>query len=126
MNDDKVPRERLLELEAMRLDPTQFVIPKRAANAVDFLALRRQAREAGLANDSIEANERHAGPSNTRITCRPAMALLLIEALRVVATQAESKHDGDLLIASAVGVKAAFNALDRVTPRKIWTEPELR
>jgi len=101
----------------MAPDPLQFKIPKRAANVVDFLALRRRAREAGLRGDSIEANERHAGPANVRITCRPPMGLLLIEHLQRIAALAEQKHDFDLLIAAAGAIKGAFDALDRVRPK---------
>jgi hypothetical protein len=79
----------------------QFVIPRAAANAVDFPSLRRRAREAVIADPMIEYNDRHAGPSSRRITCGESMAFVLIEELKGIAERVTGTGKLDLLIACA-------------------------
>ena len=88
----------------------QFHIPRRAADAVNFPALRARARATGVQRASIEYSTRAAGSDRTRVTCSREMALVLIEELLAVANQAEVQRDADLLIDCATGARAAFDA----------------
>lgn len=89
----------------------QFTIPRRVADAIDFLALRREATDAQLERTSIERSDRDVTPRGyTRITCSIPMGRLFIERLRVLAgTVAED--DGELLIQCAAAVKNATDAI---------------
>lgn len=91
----------------------QFCIPSRAAAAIDFAAMQRRAREAGVAHWWLERNERHAGPGKTRLTCQREHALLLVGELVPIAETAQRRGDTDLLLACAEAARVALEVLDR-------------
>jgi hypothetical protein len=91
----------------------QFNIPRLAANAVDFPAVRKAGHAAGLEHTWIEVSDYRASEyGRTRITCSPEMAFLSIQALRAVAADATEHGKSDLVIACAEGVASAFAAID--------------
>jgi len=90
----------------------QFTIPRSVAAQLDTRAIIGRARNAGVEMPSLELNDKDAGPSKTRVTCREGIALLVIEALHVLAAAAEARHDIDVLTDCALGVTAMFDAID--------------
>lgn len=88
----------------------QFAIPRRAADAVNFPALRARARATGVHLASIQYSTRAAGSGQTRVTCSQDMALVLVEELLALAGQAEARQDTELLIACVAAASAAFEA----------------
>jgi hypothetical protein len=90
----------------------QFHIPRRAADAVDFPALRKHARELGIEHPSIEYNSYRTRPGQTLITTAGPMAVLLADALRAIGVDAGQHGKTELVIACANGVAAAFKAID--------------
>jgi hypothetical protein len=95
----------------------QFAIPRRAADAVNFPALRARARATGVQLASIVYSTRAAGSGQTRVTCSREMALVLVEELLALADQAEARQDTDLLIACVAAASAAFAASGDETRR---------
>jgi hypothetical protein len=89
----------------------QFTIPRSVANQLDTRAIIGQARDLGLAMPSLELNDKDAGPSNTRVTCRDSIAVLVVNALRALAAKAEQRQDSDELRACAIAVKNAMEAI---------------
>ena len=90
----------------------QFTIPRVAADAVDFLELRRQGNAAGLPRTTIEFSTISAPIGKARITTSIPMAVLLIEALRTLCTAASERGKSDLAVSCAEGVASAFKAID--------------
>jgi len=90
----------------------QFHIPRLAADAVDFPTLRKRALAMGLESTSIEYNSYRTRPGQTLITTAEPMAVLLADALRAIAVDAEQHGKSELLIACANGVAATFRAID--------------
>jgi hypothetical protein len=88
----------------------QFAIPRRAADAVNFPALRARARATGVQLASIEYSTRAAGSGQTRVACSREMALVLIEELLALAGQAESRQDAGLFADCVTAAKTAFDA----------------
>lgn len=88
----------------------QFRIPRRAADAVNFPALRARARAAGIKRTSIEYRTCAFGSGQTRVTCSHEMALVLIDELLALAVQADAGCDAELLIECVTGAGAAFDA----------------
>ena len=88
----------------------QFAIPRRAADAVNFPALRARARASGVQLASIEYSARAAGSGQTRVTCSREMALVLVEELLALADQAEARQDTELLVTCVAAAAAAFEA----------------
>jgi hypothetical protein len=91
----------------------QFTIPRRAAEVVDFVALRRYGAEAKLPRTMIEYSTHSTPVGQTRITCSIDMAVFLIEALSRLAAEASDRGGKpELVIACAEGVKSTFDAID--------------
>lgn len=88
----------------------QFAISRRAADAVNFPALRARARSTGVRLESIVYSARAAGSGQTRVTCSRDMALVLVEELLALAVQAEARQDTELLLACVAAAGAAFEA----------------
>lgn len=101
----------------------QFTIPRRAADAVDFLELRRHGNAAKLPRTTIECSTISAPIGKARITCSMDMAVFLIEALRILAGKASQRADTELVIACAEGVKSAFDAIDKERARPADESP---
>lgn len=95
----------------------QFTIPRRAADAVDFLALRRHGAAAKLPRNTIECSTISAPIGQSRITTSIDMAAFLVEALRIIAADADEHGQLELVIACAQGVKSAFDAIDNERAR---------
>jgi hypothetical protein len=91
----------------------QFHIPRRAADAVDFPALRKRAHAMGFESTSVEYNSYRMRPGETLITASEPMAVLLVDSLREIGVRAgERGGQTELVIACATGVTAAFQAID--------------
>ena len=88
----------------------QFHIPRRAADAVNFPALRARARATGVQGAPIEYGSCAAGSGQTRVTCSRDMALVLIDELLALASQAEARQDTGLVIDCVTAAEAAFDA----------------
>jgi hypothetical protein len=83
----------------------QFTIPRRAADAVDFIALRRYGTEAKLPRNTIECSMISVPVGQARVTCSIDMAVFLIEALRRLALEANERGKSELAIACTYGVR---------------------
>ena len=91
----------------------QFVIPRRAADAVDFTTLTRQGLEAGVAKPTFRRNAQKVGPGLERVTCTVEMALKLIDALGSAAVAAEQHKHPEIQVDCSHAVASAFSAIDR-------------
>ena len=89
----------------------QFYIPRVAAHAVNFPAIRAAARNAGVTGLSVSYSDYRAVRGKTRITCAPEIALLVVAELRALASAATDLDNTKLRIACASGVSAALRAL---------------
>ena len=74
----------------------RFSVPTRAAALIDFGAIQRRAREAGVAHWWLEQNTRHAAVGKTRIRCQREHALMLVDDLVIMAEAAQRRGDTDL------------------------------
>ena len=92
------------------MSSVQFGIPRRAADAVNFPALRARARASGIQSLSVEYSTCAAGSCQTRVTCSREMALVLIDELLAVAEQAEVRHDSEFVTECVKAARAAFDA----------------
>jgi hypothetical protein len=77
----------------------QFVVPRIAADALDFSGSFREARDGGMVAPNIEMNRRHAGANRIRVTCRTLMALRLLAEWKRIATTAPQTDYGTLPVA---------------------------
>lgn len=94
-----------------------FYIPRVAAHAVSFPAIRAAARMARVARPSIECSHYRAVRGKTRIMCAPDVAVLLVSELSVIASAAKEQHNTALLIACESGMAAATKAIDQERQR---------
>jgi hypothetical protein len=69
----------------------QFAIPRQAADAVDFVAVRQHGRAARLPRTSIEISTISAPIGKARVTFPIDMAIFSVEALRTIAEAASEK-----------------------------------
>jgi len=100
-----------------------FYIPRVAARAVNFPAIRAAARKAGVTRASVAYSDYQSVRGRTRITCAPEIALLLVAELRVIAAAATELRNTELLIACANGISAAFKAIDEERARSVDVSP---
>jgi hypothetical protein len=91
----------------------QFTIPRTVARELDVAAIRRRARDSYAAEaPSLEMNDKNAGPSSTRITCREPVARAIVDEIRVLAAAAEGREDRYMLLDCSVAVREALEAID--------------
>lgn len=90
----------------------QFVIPKRAYTVINASAIEAQAYADGIARPRIEANTRHAGGSNIRLTCRVPMVDRITVAITVATSLAERKHDAALVADLSIALASALKGRD--------------
>jgi hypothetical protein len=90
----------------------QFVIPRRAADAVDFTTITRQALEGGVAKPTFRRNAQKVGRGLERVTCTVEMALKLIDALRSAALAAEQHGHPEIRRDCDSAVTTALKAID--------------
>jgi hypothetical protein len=103
----------------------QFTIPRRAAKALDISAIVEAARAAGVPRPRLEMNDKDAG-GKTRITCRVAMALHVIEVLERMSENATRRQDTQVLVACSEAIVAAFKGLEDARKRFHGPPPDLR
>jgi hypothetical protein len=89
----------------------QFEMAKTVAAAANVDGIKPRALASGVADVRFGTNTKNARSGHTRVTCSVAMARFLIEELRLVAALADSRKDGELLIDTALAVKAATDAI---------------
>jgi hypothetical protein len=90
----------------------QFTIPRRAADAVDFLELRQIGNAAKLPRTTIECSTISVPIGQARITTSIPMAILLTEQLTLIARAASERGRSELALACAEGAVSAFAAID--------------
>jgi hypothetical protein len=105
------------------MSSAQFYIPRRAAEALDFLAVRRLAQAIGLERTTIEASTVSVPVGKTRITCSIEMTALLIEDLRMLSGVASEKSNTELLAACSAAVAAAIQGIDEARARDALESP---
>ncbi len=110
-----------MEPEFADYEIAQFVIPRRAFAAINAAAIEEQARADGIERPRIEANTRHAGGNNVRLTTRVVMARRIVEAIEAATQFAERRGDvamvADLEIALATALKGIDQARSRIDTR---------
>ena len=80
-----------------------FIIHRSVANALPIDLVAPQSRAAGLMFGRLEYSTINAR-GQVRITCGEAMGIFLVEQLRVLAGDAEERHEGQLLVDTALAV----------------------
>jgi hypothetical protein len=92
----------------------QFIIPRSVARLIDVATVRKRAAEKyAVESPSLEMNDKNAGPSSTRITCRALVAYAVVDELRVIAAAAEASDDRYRLLACADATRAALEAIEQ-------------
>ncbi len=94
----------------------QFHLPRVVAEALPIETVSLRARASNipeLESARLEYSTRDVPYGQVRVTCSLRIALYLVEELRMLAGQAEERHNSELLIACAQGVTEIFKAIDR-------------
>src|SRR5436853_724474 len=96
----------------------RFTVPRLAADAVDFVELRRRADATKLPDSTIECTV-PVRLGEARITASFPMAILFTETLTALARAAAEQGKSNLAIACAEGALAAFTAIDEERARRV-------
>jgi hypothetical protein len=98
--------------DSVLYEAAQFVVPRRAYEALDVRAIVDQARRDGFARASVEANLRGAGAGKIRLTCRVAIAVRLMDAWTQKAKNIDPARDQPLIDDCRLACLFAFGAID--------------
>jgi hypothetical protein len=88
-----------------------FTIHRSVAIALPIDQVAPRSLAAGLVFGRLEYSTVNAR-GQVRVTCGQAMGIFLVEQLRVLAADAEERHDSQLLVDAALAVEAVFAAID--------------
>jgi hypothetical protein len=94
----------------------QCYLPRRAFDALDMPAIITVAKMAGVERPRVESSTHkipdYVPAGSVRVTCSLEMAACLVEAFTQQTERAEKKHEGALVVDSALAAKALLDGME--------------